>query len=115
MVRRAAASKLGEFAKAVGSDHLKSEVIPMFVELANDEQVCLTVCIFFFLCAVFSVSTWAPYNSTVAMPLSPNHHHHHQCQYWAGSTDIQFGLVCCEIIGQRIKLVHLLMFTCHLL
>ena len=39
MVRRAAASKLGEFAKAVGSEHLKSEVIPMFVELAGDEQV----------------------------------------------------------------------------
>ena len=39
MVRRAAASKLGEFAKEVGSEHLKSEVIPMFVELAGDEQV----------------------------------------------------------------------------
>ena len=39
MVRRAAASKLGEFAKAVELEYLKSDVIPMFVNLAADEQV----------------------------------------------------------------------------
>ena len=39
MVRRAAASKLGEFAKAVESEYVKSDLIPMFVSLASDEQV----------------------------------------------------------------------------
>ena len=39
MVRRAAASKLGEFAKAVELDYLKADVISMFVNLAADEQV----------------------------------------------------------------------------
>lgn len=38
MVRRAAASKIGEFAKAVEMEHLKSEIIPLFIALANDEQ-----------------------------------------------------------------------------
>lgn len=39
MVRRAAASKLGEFAKVVETDYLKSDLIPMFTALAQDEQV----------------------------------------------------------------------------
>lgn len=39
MVRRAAASKLGEFAKVVEIEYLKSDLIPMFVNLAQDEQV----------------------------------------------------------------------------
>ncbi|XP_077985024.1 serine/threonine-protein phosphatase 2A 65 kDa regulatory subunit A beta isoform-like isoform X1 [Glandiceps talaboti] len=39
MVRRAAASKLGEFAKAVELEYLKSDIIPLFVNLAGDEQV----------------------------------------------------------------------------
>ena len=39
MVRRSAASKLGEFAKVVEIEYLKSELIPMFVILAQDEQV----------------------------------------------------------------------------
>jgi len=39
MVRRAAASKLGEFAKVVEVEFLKSDLIPMFVNLAQDEQV----------------------------------------------------------------------------
>ena len=39
MVRRAAASKLGEFAKVVELDYLKSDLIPMFTALAQDEQV----------------------------------------------------------------------------
>jgi len=39
MVRRAAASKLGEFAKVVEPEYLKSDIIPMFVNLAQDEQV----------------------------------------------------------------------------
>ena len=39
MVRRAAASKLGEFAKVVEAEYLKSDLVPMFVSLAQDEQV----------------------------------------------------------------------------
>ena len=39
MVRRAAAGKLGEFAQVVEIDYLKSELIPLFVNLAQDEQV----------------------------------------------------------------------------
>ncbi|RXG56232.1 putative serine/threonine-protein phosphatase PP2A regulatory subunit [Armadillidium vulgare] len=39
MVRRAAASKLGEFAKVVELDYLKTDLIPMFTSLAQDEQV----------------------------------------------------------------------------
>ena len=39
MVRRAAAAKLGEFANAVEMEYLKSDIIPMFVNLAQDEQV----------------------------------------------------------------------------
>ncbi|XP_015586604.1 serine/threonine-protein phosphatase 2A 65 kDa regulatory subunit A alpha isoform isoform X1 [Cephus cinctus] len=38
MVRRSAASKLGEFAKVVEVGYLKSDLIPMFVILAQDEQ-----------------------------------------------------------------------------
>lgn len=40
MVRRAAASKIGEFATVVAADmdHLKGEIIPLFISLANDEQ-----------------------------------------------------------------------------
>ena len=39
MVRRAAAAKLGEFANAVEMEYVKSDIIPMFVNLAQDEQV----------------------------------------------------------------------------
>ena len=39
MVRRAAAGKIGDFAKVVEMEHLKAEIIPMFLGLANDEQV----------------------------------------------------------------------------
>lgn len=39
MVRRAAASKLGELAQVVELEYLKSDLIPMFVNLAQDEQV----------------------------------------------------------------------------
>uniref|UniRef100_A0A2K6PR16 Protein phosphatase 2 scaffold subunit Abeta n=1 Tax=Rhinopithecus roxellana TaxID=61622 RepID=A0A2K6PR16_RHIRO len=38
MVRRAAASKLGEFAKALELDSVKSEIVPLFTNLASDEQ-----------------------------------------------------------------------------
>ena len=38
MVRRAAASKLGEFAKVVEPDYLREELVPLFTNLANDEQ-----------------------------------------------------------------------------
>lgn len=40
MVRRAAASKLGDFAKVQEEDFLKNDVVQMFEELAKDEQVC---------------------------------------------------------------------------
>ena len=40
MVRRAAAAKLGEFAKVVEIDYLKTDIIPLFTALAADEQVC---------------------------------------------------------------------------
>ena len=39
MVRRAAAGKLGEFARVVETDYLKSDLIPLFTTLAADEQV----------------------------------------------------------------------------
>ena len=39
MVRRAASGKLGEFAKVVEVEYLKSDLIPMFINLAQDEQV----------------------------------------------------------------------------
>lgn len=39
MVRRAAAGKLGEFAKVVEIDFVKSDLIPLFTALASDEQV----------------------------------------------------------------------------
>lgn len=41
MVRRAAAGKLGEFAKVVELDSLKNDLIPMFSLLAQDEQVLI--------------------------------------------------------------------------
>ena len=39
MVRRAAASKLGEFAKVLELDSVKGEIVPFFTNLASDEQV----------------------------------------------------------------------------
>lgn len=42
MVRRAAAGKLGDFAKAVEIEYLKSDLIPLFTALAQDEQVRCT-------------------------------------------------------------------------
>ena len=39
MVRRAAAGKLGEFAKTVELDYVKMDLIPLFTALAQDEQV----------------------------------------------------------------------------
>jgi len=41
MVRRAAAAKLGEFAKVVETEYLKSDLIPLFTALASDEQVSI--------------------------------------------------------------------------
>ncbi len=43
MVRRAAASKLGEFAKVLELDYVKSDIISLFTALASDEQVCAFV------------------------------------------------------------------------
>ena len=39
VIFRAASGKLGEFAKAVEVEYLKSDLVPMFVNLAQDEQV----------------------------------------------------------------------------
>lgn len=39
MVRRAAASKLGEFAKVLELEYVKSDIISLFTALASDEQV----------------------------------------------------------------------------
>lgn len=47
MVRRSAAGKLGEFAKVVEVEFLKSDLIPMFVNLAQDDQVKMRIFIFF--------------------------------------------------------------------
>lgn len=41
MVRRAAASKLGDFAKVFEEDYLKTDLFTMFEELAKDEQVVI--------------------------------------------------------------------------
>lgn len=38
MVRRAAAAKLGEFACAIESEYIKIELIPIFVQMVQDEQ-----------------------------------------------------------------------------
>lgn len=38
MVRRAAAGKLGEFAKSVEPSNVKQDLIPLFHNLATDEQ-----------------------------------------------------------------------------
>ena len=38
MVRRAAAGKLGEFAKVVEPNNVKQDLIPLFHNLAADEQ-----------------------------------------------------------------------------
>lgn len=43
MVRRAAAAKLGEFAKVVELDSLKNDLISMFSSLAQDEQVMFQI------------------------------------------------------------------------
>ena len=39
MVRRAAAAKLGELAKAMEPENVKQDLMGMFHTLANDEQV----------------------------------------------------------------------------
>lgn len=38
MVRRAAASKLGELAKVIEPEYLRQELVTLFTNLANDEQ-----------------------------------------------------------------------------
>lgn len=46
MVRRAAASKLGEFAKVLELDYVKSDIISLFTALASDEQVWSLIFLF---------------------------------------------------------------------
>lgn len=41
MVRRAAASRLGEFSKVIDAEHVKSDIVPLYVSLSTDEQVIL--------------------------------------------------------------------------
>lgn len=56
MARRAAAGKLGEFAKAVEVDILKSDLIPLFTALAQDEQVtycCRYLHFYFVILCIF--------------------------------------------------------------
>lgn len=48
MVRRAAASKLGEFAKVLELDYVKSDIISLFTALASDEQVRAVLLILLF-------------------------------------------------------------------
>lgn len=57
MVRRAAAGKLGEFAKVVELESLKSDLIPMFSSLAQDEQVFILIFYYlvFILCNVLLI------------------------------------------------------------
>lgn len=43
MVRRAAASKLGEFAKVLELEYVKSDIISLFTALASDEQVWTSI------------------------------------------------------------------------
>ena len=42
MVRRAAASKFGEFAKVVEVEYLKADLVPMFIALEQDDQVIIS-------------------------------------------------------------------------
>lgn len=61
MVRRAAASKLGEFAKVLELDYVKTDIIPLFTALASDEQVRASFlvlinwcCILFVFCLILA-------------------------------------------------------------
>ena len=53
-VSRAASGKLGDFAKVVEVEYLKSDLVPMFVNLAQDEQVGNVSC---HLSIIFSLSS----------------------------------------------------------
>lgn len=65
MVRRAAASKLGEFAKVLELDYVKSDIISLFTALASDEQVWA---FFFFLHYVnFHLCSAVPFYITVKL------------------------------------------------
>lgn len=55
MVRRAAAGKLGDFAKVVEMEYLKAELIPLFINLAQDEQVGNVGNILIFTCTLITV------------------------------------------------------------
>lgn len=51
MVRRAAASKLGEFAKVLELDYVKTDIISLFTALASDEQVSGGTCLVLASCS----------------------------------------------------------------
>ena len=56
MVRRAAAAKLGEFAKVLEIEYLKSDIIPIFTSLADDEQVRITLSLSFCIAQINSTN-----------------------------------------------------------
>lgn len=61
MVRRAAASKLGEFAKVLELEYVKSDIISLFTALASDEQVTfsLSPALLMYLCVIlFQIFTF---------------------------------------------------------
>ena len=58
MVRRAAAGKLGEFAQVVELDYLKSELIPLFINLAQDEQVGNVGNIYYYITSLYTSFLW---------------------------------------------------------
>ena len=70
MVRRAVASKLGEFAKVVELEHLKLNLVPLFTALASDEQVPHPPTPF----------NHYPYYGTPFYPTSSIKHHHYLSQ-----------------------------------
>ena len=59
MVRRAAASKLGDFAKELELECLKSDLIPLFKDFAKDDQVSSWHVLSVFLLSFFPIMFFA--------------------------------------------------------
>ena len=60
---RAASGKLGDFAKVVEVDYLKSDLVPMFVNLAQDEQVGNVSWLLLDLGIISIIYCWTEYHS----------------------------------------------------
>ena len=58
LASRAASGKLGDFAKVVEVEYLKSDLVPMFVNLAQDEQVSDLVVIYLTVTNIQLVAGW---------------------------------------------------------